>query len=188
MAVCIESPWQGFGCRGGICEKRPEATPCWHSCFWTSPKDTLQDTAAPSSQAAGTSGKTLVRRGKTSHSSEGGEKKPSKQPCRHQCLRRIGRKCSRQQSRDSPAARKRPQWSRYFPCGVLLEQISTLQPTEDPTLQQVDISLKETTAYGKPTLEQGCDRNCSLWRTQAGAGSPEQNCSVQGTHTGASLL
>ncbi|GAB0207450.1 zinc finger and BTB domain-containing protein 5 [Grus japonensis] len=50
-----------------------------------------------------------------------------------------------------------------------LEQISTLQPMEDP-FHYRSYALKEAAAHGEPVLEQAPGRNCSLWRiAHAGA-------------------
>ena len=74
----------------------------------------------------------------------GGNNKSEKQPCEHRRRRRRGRRCAQ------PAAEIPLQPVER----ITLEQISTLQPVEDPAPEQVDIP-EGSEACGEPTSEQG---------------------------------
>ena len=57
------------------------------------------------------------------------------------------------------------------PMGPTAEQISMLQPVEEPPVEQVDVAWRRSAAHGEPPQEQALGRSCSPWRgAHAGAG------------------
>lgn len=120
---CTVCPWQGFDSRGAtsaLCEEERPGLLCFRNnwCQLT-PTNQLQGMAGPRSQHGGTCMEMYLREDEICYT--GSEKKY----CENQLCeslgqgRQSGRRCS----------------------GYLLEQIPTLQPVEDPTLEHWSCSL-----------------------------------------------
>ncbi|PKU47875.1 hypothetical protein llap_1791 [Limosa lapponica baueri] len=102
--------------------------------FHMAPMDPPQDTVETLSDASGAPGIACLRKHKKHRAA---------------AVRERSEKNLREAALQTPS-----------PSRIMQKQISTLQPMENPILQQVDMPLKEATAQGELMLEQAPGRSC----------------------------
>lgn len=112
--------------------------------FQPAPVDPLQAMAEPLSQNGGTSGEVCLRKAESTTERGGGKKKPEKKITKGRPkLEKKEEAVLQVLEQRFPCRLCRKPWSRYFPAAhaetIPEQMISTLQPMDDPTLEQMDI-------------------------------------------------